>query len=122
MEEVNNYDWLNLIPSGWVNIAHEMIEKCEAINPTYVVDDMKEKWGRLDTYSHCESWYENDEMITDLDESRSIHQIEEEYSIKASLTCCICGQPAVKYSTGWIVPWCDNCGKDEEKYYKRIMP
>lgn len=38
-----NYEWLFLIPEGWVQITQQMIEECEAIDPTYRICDLKEK-------------------------------------------------------------------------------
>lgn len=111
MESINNYKWLNLIPPGWVELARKMIDECETIDPTYYICDLKEKWGTLDVISNC-----------DMDCWDEIDSIERRYETLSGHICCICGQPAVKYSTGWIVPWCDKCGKDEEKYYKRIVP
>ena len=54
-----NYDWLFLIPEGWVQIAQQMIEECEAIEPNYTIADMKEKWGELRVVSYIpdkEGW------------------------------------------------------------------
>ena len=109
MVQVDNYEWLNSIPSGWIELARKMIEECEAIDPTYYICDLKEKWGTLDIIANC-----------NMDYWREIDEIENRYESLSARTCCVCGQPAVKYSTGWILPWCDNCGKDEEKYYKRF--
>ena len=101
----NNYEWLDLIPQGWVNIARKMIQECEAIDPTYTIMDMKEKWGHLDVYSY-----------TQLDEDcfahpESIHNIEQRYWDISAKTCCRCGAPATKMSKGWVLPFCDNCYK-----------
>lgn len=109
MAQVNNYQWLNLIPPGWVKIARAMIEECETIDPTYYICDLKEKWGTLDIIANCDMTY-----------WREIDAIENKYEELSARTCCKCGAPATKYSTGWILPWCDKCGVDEEKYYKRF--
>lgn len=106
-----NYKWLELIPSGWIGLAREMVEKCETIDSTYTVEDMKEKWGALDVYSYH---YGNDEQ------NKLINNIEHQAWDKSYHTCVKCGKPATKLSTGWILPWCDECGKDKEKYYKRF--
>ena len=101
----NNYEWLDLIPQGWVNIARKMIQECEAIDPTYTIIDMKEKWGHLDVYSY-----------TQLDEdyfahSEGIHNIEKKYWDISAKICCVCGAPATRMSKGWVLPFCDNCYK-----------
>ena len=109
MAQVNNYEWLNLIPPGWVELARKMIQECETIDPTYCIYDLKEKWGTLDIIANCDMTY-----------WREIDIIENKYEELSARTCCKCGAPATKYSTGWILPWCDKCGVDEEKYYKRF--
>ena len=106
MEKVDNSRWLELIPPGWVELARKMLDEISEINPSYKVEDMKEKWGTLRVYG----W----------DEDEPTYEIIRKYEQMSARTCCICGTPAVKISTGYILPFCDKCGKDEEKYYKRI--
>lgn len=106
MEEMSNYDWLDCIPQGWKEIGRQMIQECEAIDPKYLILDMKEKYGMLRT----SSIYSQDD----------VPKIENRYENISGKICCICGAPATKYSTGWILPWCDKCGIEEKKYYKRF--
>ena len=106
MAQINNYDWLYCIPQGWEKIGQQMIQECEAIDPEYQILDMKEKYGMLRTYSI----YSQDE----------IPKIESRYEDISSKICCICGKPATKISTGWICPYCDDCGDKDEKFYKRF--
>lgn len=107
----DNYKWLDLIPMGWIELARKVIEKCEAIDSTYTIEDMKEKWGCLDIYSY---------HYGDSKQNRAINQIEKEAQKQSSLTCCRCGAPATKYSTGWVLPWCDKCGREEYGPYKEF--
>jgi len=109
MEEVSNYDWLHCIPQGWKEIGRQMIQECEAIDPTYRICDLKEKWGTLDIIANCDMTY-----------WREIDMIENKYEELSAKTCCICGKPATKISTGWICPYCDDCGNKDEKFYKRF--
>ena len=109
MAQINNYEWLFLIPKGWVKLARKMIEECEAIDPTYHICDLKEKWGTLDIIANC-----------DMNCWREIDVIENKYEELSAKTCCICGKPATKFSTGWICPYCDDCGDKDEKFYKRF--
>jgi len=109
MEEVNNYEWVELLPNGWHELARKMIQECEAIDPTYRICDLKEKWGTLDVIANCDMTY-----------WREIDMIENRYEELSARTCCICGKPATKFSTGWICPYCDNCGDKDEKFYKRF--
>lgn len=102
----NNYQWLDCIPPGWAELARKMIKRCKDLDSEYQIYDLKEKWGALSIFSNAAT-----------DVISNIEQQTEELSEKI---CCCCGQPATKYSTGWVLPWCDECGKDEEKYYKRM--
>lgn len=110
-----NYEWLNLIPVGWTQIAKQMIKECEAIDPTYTIENMKEKWGHLDVYSYVQ--------LTDYFNTKKenqIYEIEQKYWKLSAQTCSNCGAPATKMSTGWVLPFCDECGIKPEKYYKRF--
>ena len=109
MVQINNYEWLHCIPQGWVELARKMIQECEAIDTTYYICDLKEKWGTLDVIANCNMTY-----------WREIDMIENKYEELSARTCCICGKPATKISTGWICPYCDDCGNKDEKFYKRF--
>ena len=107
MEKVNNYEWLEFaIPKGWVELGRKMIEECEKAEPDFEIIDLKEKWGMIRMCAYpC-----SDEII----------EIEHYYERLSAHTCCKCGAPATKISTGWILPWCDKCGTNKEEYYKRF--
>ena len=117
MSKINNYKWLNLIPCGWSHIGKKMIEECEAIEPNYTITDMKEKWGELRVVSYIP---DKERWPTPSDYADKLTEIEDKCTEQSIRTCCVCGAPAVKISTGYILPFCDKCGKDEEKYYKRF--
>ena len=106
MAQIDNYKWLNQIPEGWKELARKMIEECEKTDTNFEIIDLKEKWGMI-----CMCAYPcSDEII----------EIEHYYERLSARTCCICGKPATKYSTGWICPYCDDCGDKDEKFYKRF--
>ena len=113
-----NYQWLDCIPMGWMPLARQMISECEAIDSSYQIEDIKEKWGELRVSSYIYD-YEGDWMIPSCN-NKKIEAIEDKYIEQSRKTCCVCGRPATKRSTGWILPWCDACGKDDKKYYKRF--
>lgn len=113
MAQVNNYDWLNCIPEGWEEIGRQMIAECEAIDPSYQIEDLKEKWGELRVYSYIEDY-------DDIKRKNKIEAVENKYIQQSAKTCCVCGKPATRISTGWICPYCDDCGDKEEKFYKRF--
>ena len=35
MEEMSNYEWIELLPDGWHSLAKAMIDECMAADPTY---------------------------------------------------------------------------------------
>lgn len=117
MEKINNYEWLSCIPEGWETIGRKMIEECEAVNPSYQIEDMKEKWGELRVTSYING---DDDWSTSARSNEEIEQIENKYREMSTKICCICGKPATKISIGYICPFCDNCGTKEEKFYKRL--
>ena len=119
MAQVDNYKWLGCIPKGWEELARQMIQECEAINPTYTIEDLKEKFGSLRVYSYIKDYNDDDWMIPSCNDEE-IGKIEEKYEAISVRTCCQCGAPAVKYSTGWILPWCDKCGDEKEQYYEKF--
>jgi len=114
-----NYEWLFLIPEGWVQIAQQMIEECEAINPSYQIEDLKEKWGELRVVSYIKD-YNDTEWLLPASNDKEIEEIENKYIEQSRKTCCICGKSATKISTGWICPYCDDCGDKDERFYKRF--
>ena len=104
----DDYEWLDLMPTGWVDLAREMIDKIKKVNHIFTIYDMKEKWGHIDMYGYPYT-PEVDEIIS-------------EYSYKSSRTCFQCGKPATKYSTGYILPFCEECAKESPQHrYKEIM-
>lgn len=102
MAQINNYSWLDLIPTGWIELARKMIEECEAIDPNYEITDLKEKWGMLCTYSNSSN--------------PATTEIEDKYEALSARICNICGKPATKVSTSWILPWCDECWVQYDEY------
>jgi len=106
MAKVDNYIWIGFLPRGWEELARKMIKECETIYPDWEVIDLKEKFGALRCY--------------DCGAPKEVHEIINKYEDISARTCCNCGKPATKISTGWILPWCDECGNREEKYYKRF--
>ena len=107
MPKINNYEWVKInLPSGWTELGRKMIEECEAAEPNFEIIDLKEKWGSIRV-----SYYPYTDKLRD---------IVYKYEHLSKQTCCKCGKPAIKISTGWVLPWCDKCGTDEEKYYKRF--
>lgn len=98
MEEMSNYEWIELLPDGWHSLAKAMIDECMAADPTYRIIELKEKWGQMRVYSECATGCFS-----------AIEAIEERYESKTGKVCVKCGAPATHYTTGWILPICNNC-------------
>ena len=116
MAQINNYDWLNLIPEGWEKLGRAMIEECEAINPSYQIEDMTEKWGELRVISYIQDYNDNEWFFPSCND-KEIEEIENKYIEQSRKTCCICGKPATKMSAGWICPYCDKCYENRFTLY-----
>ena len=109
-----NSNWLFSIPPGWDKLCRAMIEECEAINPSYQIEDLKEKWGCLCVSSYIRD-YEDNEWLLPASNDKEIEKIENKYIAQSARTCCICGAPVTNFSTGWLCPYCDECYKDRFK-------
>lgn len=99
-----NYDWIDFLPSGWHELARKMIQECKIVFPDFKIYELKEKFGALRCYHNG---------------PQEVDDITDRYENLTSKTCCKCGAPATKYSTSWILPWCDKCGQDDEKFYTK---
>ena len=102
-----NYEFTELddMPDGWRTAFGEQM--CEEIKQAlldeggekflneYRIVQIKEKYGYL-------RWYDN--WTTN-----KIQQIIGKYENLSMKTCINCGKPATKMTTGWIMPFCDDC-------------
>jgi hypothetical protein len=71
---------------------------------TFRILQIKEKWGAFQLY--CEK------------ASRATYDIIHKYEDISYHTCYDCGEPATKYTSGWILPMCDKCYEKHENYKK----
>ena len=114
-EELEDYDYtftqLDAMPHAWRITFGEQwaIDVQEVINKLPLderdkiyVTQIKEKYGRLETYFSC--------YTDELDEV-----IKKYYKISRGI-CIKCGKPATKVTTGWISSWCDDCAEEFAKY------
>ena len=80
-----------------------MYDELEQVAPSdYEIEDVKEKWGMLDIFD----WHGNEKT------DEVIHK----YVELSKVTCVNCGKPATRRSTGWISPYCNDCGPEYEKF------
>lgn len=116
VEDDEIYTYIDCAPAGWAKLCEDL---CAEIKPLleyagyekeYSLCQVKEKYGSL-------RWYDNGVPDAILDEFTDIIQKYEELSFH---TCCVCGAPATKVSTGWICPFCDECAKEINGTFKEI--
>lgn len=87
--------WIQ-VDKGWHDILVDLDCKLAALDPSYEVFQVKEKFGGLRYYCSLET-----------DEARELIQTAEE---KAAVTCEQCGQPGKSVSIrGWIKTLCPPC-------------
>lgn len=117
-EPIEDFDYtytiLDDMPAGWVKAFGEQM--CKEIKQAlkednidinaWRIDQLKEKFGAMRLYPNIYG--------------KALNTVINKYEKISAKTCCRCGKPATKISTGWILPWCDDCGKDGEQYYKRF--
>ncbi len=112
--EDGSWTFLDDIPEGWVKAFG--LEMCQEIKNALVEEDLldeykifqtKEKFGTL-------RWYDNGV-------SKKVEDIIWKYERVSANTCCQCGKPATKLSTGWICPYCDECAEKFRGKYTDII-
>lgn len=102
-----SYTYLDDIPDGWKKSFGRQF--CQELKDAltdeelshYYVCQAKEKFGGLRWYD--EGGNEKTRDIIDKYEEISLH------------TCVNCGKEATLYTTGWILPVCDECAKEIKK-------
>ena len=92
----------NSIPKGWWkafgermcdDLQNTLLKLPPAAIENFEIIEVKEKFGSLRFYSN---WQTNE-----------IISIITRYEDLSTETCCACGAPATRISTGHIAPWCD---------------
>ena len=113
-EEIEEH-WLDDIPVGWINAFGEQMcdELSEALGEyihDWIIAQVKEKFGELVIhYYFTDKDWPRQECSEINNIIKKIEDILSKYSKISSQTCVKCGSPATHFSTGWILPYCDNC-------------
>ena len=106
-----NCGWFGLgMPNGWGDVIHEGLAKIDKylkehdLMDKFVIEQAKEKWGRLRIYFDIidpDVPYERyDELLAIMDEIES----------ESARVCCVCGtREGVKCRGGWVHYSCDKC-------------
>ena len=100
-ENSDEFTFLDDLPVGWINsfckpMCDELMEALGDYADEWIIVQVKEKYGSLRIYHSGlpEDIYNKVEAVISKYEKISYH------------TCCVCGEPATEYSTGWILPYC----------------
>lgn len=87
------------LPEGWQQLflqcCRDLVEPLKENNQldTFYFTQTKEKYGSMRMYNNGTS--------------AKVHNILDKYENLSTFTCCVCGKPAVKESSGWICPYCE---------------
>ena len=106
---------VNMLYDGWQNsfVPKMMDEMFNVLGP-YVEDfevyQIKEKYSNLVIYHGWKDREYTEEEFKDIDNiNTEIHAIIKKYFDISGHTCIACGKKAVLLSTGWVLPFCDEC-------------
>jgi len=90
--------WCSL-PDGWYNLVTELDAELRVVDPDYVLDQCKEKFGGLRYYVN---W---SDQCNDLDKAEDIITKYEHISEE---TCDVCGEAGKNESkNGWLATRCE---------------
>lgn len=111
----NDKMWeVDFLYDGWQKFVPQMMDELfNALGP-YVEDfevrQIKEKYGSLTIYWGWKHRDYTDEENNDRKEiDDAVRNIVEKYRKISDHTCVQCGGKAVLLSTGWVLPFCDEC-------------
>lgn len=101
LEDYNFEDIPDLegLPKGWQKLflqcCEDLVEPLKKNNQldTFYFTQTKEKYGSMRMYHNGTS--------------QEAQRVLDKYENLSTFTCCICGKPAVKESSGWICPYCE---------------
>lgn len=109
------------VMTGWRPLFQQMCDKINAILDNYGVprdcfhfDQVKEKFGALRIYWHVE--YPDSMPGPECDAPQDeLCDVIDAAEFQSSGICCFCGKIAKWHSTGWVLPYCDDCAQQKNK-------
>jgi hypothetical protein len=108
-------DEVDFLYDGWDNtfVPNMMDEMFNVLGP-YVEDfevyQVKEKYGALEMYYGWQDREYTEEEFKDINDIvAEIDSIINKYRHISSRTCVHCGNKATILSSGWVLPFCDEC-------------
>jgi hypothetical protein len=91
-------------------MKHELFNALGSYAEDFYITEAKEKWATLRVYWNFGDREYNESEWADLNEiSVAIYEIIAKYIDISFKTCMVCGDDAVGYTRGYIVPVCDDC-------------
>lgn len=102
----------DLLPEGWTDtFIPKMKKELADVLGSYVYDfdvlQIKDKYGMMRFYW---SWTDRDYNIEEEQDrnelTNKIEAIINKYEVLSSNTCVVCGCPAIKMTSGWVMPVC----------------
>lgn len=103
----------DFLPEGWTSSFVPLMKKelADALGSyvyDFVVMDVKEKYGMMRAYwAWADRDYDENEERDRNELTNKIEAIISKYEKISEQTCAICGKPAVKMTTGWVWPVCE---------------
>lgn len=100
---IEGTSWLDYIPDGWAKAFGERLAEDlntalvkDGLTPTtFVIEEMKEKFGKLRVYSNG---------------GDNVEQIVDAYADISSVVCTRCGKlPVARLTKGYVEPICKAC-------------
>lgn len=110
---------LKLLPDGWVKAFISDLRKELSDAVGYYVNDfevfqIKEKYGVMRLYwGWKDRDYTSEEELDLKNITTEVDKIISKYEKISKNTCVVCGKPATKMTTGFIMPMCDYCFDNE---------
>lgn len=110
---------LKLLPDGWVkafisDLRKELSDAVGSYVNDFEVFQIKEKYGVMRLYwGWKDRDYTSEEELDLKNITTEVDKIISKYEKISKNTCVVCGKPATKMTTGFIMPMCDYCFDNE---------
>ena len=115
-EKVENC-WIFELPEGWIKgfgkqMCDELRNALGEHIDDFVIQQVKEKHNQVVWYWCWEDRDYTDEETNELNKLYGlIENIIDKYAQISYNTCTVCGEPANKWTSGWITSFCNKCYK-----------
>lgn len=114
MTALNAKMWeADFLPDGWTDtfipkMKQELADVLGGAVDDFIVFQIKEKYGAMRMYwSWADRDYDDSESKHLINLATKIDAVIRKYEAISEKTCVVCGKPATKMTTGWVIPVCD---------------